>query len=155
EWTINIPSADRMRITASGDAELRDLVAGQFEAERITVQSKLNNGELSLDPIELEHQSGRADVHVTVPVQQPTRVRVVAHVKDWPATAPSGEASANVSAQSELAVDLANQSAIGPLHAQIAFIVKDQNAGSLSVDSTIDGRIVNVQRFQATALGGS
>jgi hypothetical protein len=52
-------------------------------------------------------------------------------------------------------VNLANKSAVGPLSAEVAFTVKNQDAGSLSIDSSIDGRVVNVNRVEAFALGGS
>src|SRR5207248_2424079 len=126
----------------------------KFEAQRVTANSKIDHGELLLDPIHLQQQDGYADVHVDLPIDHPTRLNVTADVHDWPATAPSGSASASLSAQTELAVDLSTQSAVGPLKAQAAFVVKNQDAGSLSIESTINGRIVNVQHLAAHALGG-
>lgn len=153
-WALDIPSPDRMRITASGISDLHDVAIGKFQAQRIHADSRIENGKLVLDPIRLEQQEGRADVHIDLPVDHPTQLNVSANVRSWPAAAPSGKGSATVSAQSELAVDLANKSALGPLKAQVEFVVKDQNAGSLSIESTINGRVVNVQRVEAHALGG-
>src|SRR5438034_8069292 len=100
----------------------------------MTADSKIDRGQLVLDPIHLQQQDGYADVHVDLPIDHPTRLNVSANVRNWPATAPSGDASASLWAQTELAVDLSTKSAVGPLKAQAAFTVKNQNAGTVSIE---------------------
>src|SRR5205823_3396123 len=65
------------------------------------------------------------------------------------------DATAIVSAKTELAVDLAKQSAVGPMNAQLAFTVNGHDAGSLSIESNVDGRTIRVSRIEAAALGGT
>ena len=154
-WTIDIPSADRSRITASGSVDMRDVIASAFSAERITAQAKLRDGELAIAPIHIEQQGGVADVNLNIPLQQAVRCRISANVTNWPTTAPSGQASARVSAQTQLAVDLKNKSAVGPFNAQVAFNVNSQDAGTLSLESSIDGRVVKISQLRAAALGGT
>ena len=154
-WTIDIPALDRHRITAYGSTEIHDVVAGNFQAEKITAESKLGDGKLVLDPIQLTQRDGNANVHIDLPLANPTQMNVKGSVHNWPATAPSGRASSLISAQTELSVDLTKKSAEGPLKAQASFTIDNHDAGTVSIDSNIDGRTINVQSINAAALGGT
>src|SRR5262249_24876425 len=77
-WTLDIPSADRTRITASGTSEFDDVAVGKFQAQHIQAGSRLEDGKLVVDPIHLQQQDGQADVHVDLAVKDPKHLNVKA-----------------------------------------------------------------------------
>jgi hypothetical protein len=114
QWNIYIPGLrfNPNAIRVSGGATLTDVRGPDFAADRITVRTALERGELTVGPIDLRRGPGHGTLHLQMNVTDPRTINAGAVIDNWPLDIPAIKFHSDVSVNApDVRIELPNPKA--------------------------------------------
>ena len=149
---LSEPSIDGLHATGTFSAST--VQARQLQIDSVTGNLSLQHGEVSVTPIHLTHGNGHADASLRTDLAHPTVVTATLDAADWPVDAMA--AHALLAAKTDgLVVNAATQTVAGRLTFGADVDYQQQHAAMAKGAVTLSGQTVNLDSFNADALGGT
>lgn len=175
-WTIDIPRLEPSRLTVDGTFRARDIAlapTGKEEAdlgadrgddeiapthgvliESASGRTVFANQVLRVQDVVLQQRDGEMTGELAVNVTEPEFLRTNLVFSKWRIDLPAEGAALQLYGTSELAVNLARRTILGPFDLATDIILHGDKVGEASLNGRFDGRGVQLPTMQANAFGG-
>lgn len=142
-----------LRITAHGTFAARDVKFQDIQLDRAAGQVDLRNNQFRAAPMELAYRDGKGSAELELPIDRPTQMNLQLSLDRWPVT--RANASAEISGQTKLALDLSTLSASGPLTLHATLTEQKRPVGTFHLAGEIERQTLTAKQINADLLGGT
>ncbi|MDP9172939.1 MAG: AsmA family protein [Planctomycetota bacterium] len=140
----------------SGMRTTRPVLGEIFTPEKIDISRiQIRDGVVQIDPIKLAQGDGSATVGVYTTVAHPTQWDVNLEIAHWPVRLTGVPVSAIVSTDGRVDLNIANQSGVGSLNAEVQTMVGERPLARVQSSINIDNRTLAFTSIKGNALDGA
>ena len=178
DWKLVIPRADKDRIKLDGNVAIRTLRAPGFVADAIEAKTLLENGVLTVGPVQLQRAitrsvdgketrlEGTADASVSADLDDLTQIIAALKLTNWPLEAGEGGWVDISGGTEKLVIDLASdadakqvvlpgKSVAGSINFATSLTFKGHTLGKAEVLGDFMGRMLDLRKFDIQTLDGN
>jgi hypothetical protein len=155
EVELRMPGLEIQKAVATGSWSARDVNIPPLRAQRAQGILRIAGGQVRLDHIQLEQDSGLTRGRMEFSLDQPQVISVDLEARDWPVSLEREALTCVLDGQAKLQANIIRKTAAGEGRLRGRIVWKDKDLADLRLSTRVQGQTVEVRELHAETLGGS
>jgi hypothetical protein len=153
KWTIDLPQLKPKLMEMEGHFEADQFNSPGLVAQTVEGEMRIDDGRLAVGPVVLRKEEGSINASANLGLDEAGKIHAEVSATAWPVETNKGQLE--VWANTKLDLNLKDKTAAGPLSFTATASLDDKPLGKLSLDSVLQGRVVNLKQIGGDIFGGS